>query len=148
MRETRNTRRRKGAAGFTLIELMVVVVIIGVLAALVGPAVMKQADKSKVEAAKTQITHFKTALSMYKLEGNSYPTTSQGLEALIHNDLGEQFLEQDSVPLDPWGNPYIYISPGAEGHDFEIICYGADGAKGGAGLDADILSYDLAAAGK
>jgi general secretion pathway protein G len=107
--------------------------------------VLGQADKAKVKAAKAQIQNFKTALSMYKLSGNRFPTTSEGLEALIHNDLGERFLEQDSVPLDPWGNPYIYTSPGVEGHDYEIVCYGADGAKGGTGVDADIVSYDLAA---
>ncbi len=128
--------------GFTLVELMVVVVIIGILAALVVPTFFKQADRANVTAAKGQINLLKTALGMYKMEFKHFPSTSEGLEALINNER-EKFLDQDLIPLDPWGYPYIYVCPGTNGHDFEIVSYGADGAPGGTGYDADIFSYDL-----
>ncbi len=143
----RVTRRKKTETqGFTLIELMVVIVIIGMLAALVAPKFIGQADKAKVATAKAQINNLKSALTMYKLEFGKYPTTAEGLDALINN--GKQnFLEQDVVPLDPWGNPYSYTCPGTNNHDFEIVSYGADGAPGGTGLDADIESWNLQSTG-
>lgn len=138
---TNHTRRAR--AGFTLIELMVVIVILGMLVALVGPRLIGQTDKAKVQAAKTQIANFSMALKLYKLDFGSYPTGAQGLNQLIENGK-ENFLEQDSVPLDPWNNPYIYTAPGTGGHDFEIVSYGEDGSPGGSGYSADIESWNLA----
>jgi general secretion pathway protein G len=132
-------------AGFTLIELMVVIVILGMLMAIVVPRFMGAADKAAVTAAKTQIGAFRTALQMYRLEFGRYPGTSEGLDALIRNDKGKKFLEEDNVPRDPWGNPYQYTSPGAAGHDFEIVSFGADGVPGGDGYNADIQSWNLQA---
>ncbi len=135
-------RTRRARAGFTLIELMVVIVILGMLVALVGPKLLGQADKAKVGTAKTQIANFSMALKLYKLEFGSYPSSSEGLAQLIDNGK-ENFLEQDAVPEDPWGNPYIYVAPGSNGHDFEIVSYGDDGSPGGSGFGADIESWNL-----
>lgn len=132
-------------AGFTLIELMVVIVILGMLMAIVVPRFMGAADKAAVTAAKTQIGAFRTALQLYRLEFGRYPNTSEGLDALIRNDKGKRFLEEDTIPRDPWGNPYQYTCPGAAGHDFEIVSFGADGAPGGDGYNADIQSWNLQA---
>ncbi|MBN2310640.1 MAG: type II secretion system major pseudopilin GspG [Candidatus Hydrogenedentes bacterium] len=141
----RAARASGAAAGFTLIELMVVIVIIGLLVALVGPRLMGAADDAKVVAAKAQIHSFMSALDLYKLKmpGGKYPTTGEGLQALITNGK-RNFLNQDSIPVDPWNNEYVYTSPGAQGHDYEIVSYGADGAPGGTGeYDADIQSWNL-----
>ncbi|GJM27358.1 MAG: type II secretion system protein GspG [Phycisphaerae bacterium] len=136
-------RTRRARAGFTLIELMVVIVILGMLVALVGPRLIGQTDKAKVAAAKTQIENFSMALKLYKLDFGTYPKSGEGLKALIENGR-ENFLDQDSVPEDPWGNPYIYVAPGSNGHDFEIVSYGEDGSPGGTGYSQDIESWNLA----
>ena len=135
-------KRRRSEAGFTLIELMVVIVIIGLLVGLVGPRIMIAVDKARVETAKTQISSFRTALQMYKLEFGSYPSTAEGLQALISNDK-RNFLEQDGLPIDPWKNAYDYTAPGDQGHDFEILSYGEDGAPGGSDFAADISSWNM-----
>lgn len=146
MHATRTIRRRaaivRRKAGFTLIELMVVIVILGLLVGLVGPRLIGQTDKAKVQTARTQIENFSMALMLYKLEFGKYPTSSEGLNALVSNGR-ENFLEQDAVPSDPWGNPYVYVSPGKDGHDFEIISYGEDGSPGGTGYAADIESWNI-----
>lgn len=142
--KSRKQRRAKAIPGFTLVELMVVIVIIGLLAALVVPRFVARTDDAKVAAAKAQIHSFKQALEMFKLKSGSYPSTSEGLEALISNEF-ENFLEQDVIPLDPWNNPYVYSSPGSEGHDYEIVSYGEDRAPGGTGFAEDIVSYNLQA---
>jgi general secretion pathway protein G len=136
--------------GFTLIEIMVVIVILAMLAAIVGPKLMGRTDDAKVTDAKVQIKNIETALKLYKLDNGTYPTTEQGLGALVakptvgvipknYRDGG--YLESKKAPQDPWGNDYIYVSPGEHG-DYDLLSYGADGAKGGDGKNADITSWD------
>lgn len=133
-------RRRGRAAGFTLIELMVVIAIIAALATIVGVNVLNALSDSDVAAAKAQIRNFKTALMGYKIAFKTFPSTAEGLDALINNSKSKAFLDAKEVPLDPWGNPYVYT---AEGGKYTIISYGADGVPGGTGSDADISSDDL-----
>ena len=137
--------------GFTLIEIMVVIVILAMLAALIGPRIMGRSDDAKIADAKVQIKNIETALKLYKLDNGTYPTTEQGLQALVEkptvgqlskNYRAEGYLESKKLPKDPWGNDYLYLSPGEHG-DFDICSYGADGVKGGEGKDADICSWDL-----
>ncbi|UCH79832.1 MAG: type II secretion system major pseudopilin GspG [Nitrospiraceae bacterium] len=137
--------------GFTLIELMVVMIIIGVLAALVAPRLMGKADRAKVTEAKIQIKNFETALRLFKMDNGFYPSTEQGLEALITPPTSGQipenyketgYLEKKVITADPWGNEYVYISPGERG-DYDIISYGADGLPEGDDLDADIINWDF-----
>ncbi len=136
--------------GFTLIEIMVVIVILALLAALVGPKLMGRSDDAKVTDTRVQIKNFETALKLYKLDNGSFPSTEQGLAALIakptvgvipksYKDGG--YLESNKLPKDPWGNDYLYVSPGEHG-DYDLFSYGADGAKGGDGKNADIASWD------
>jgi general secretion pathway protein G len=137
--------------GFTLIEIMVVVVILALLAALVGPRIMGQSDKAKIADTKVQVRNLESALKFYKLDSGVYPTTEQGLLALLEkptvgkipkNYRTEGYLESKKVPKDPWGNDYVYVSPGDHG-DYDLCSYGADGAKGGEGNNADICSWDI-----
>ncbi|OEU52059.1 MAG: type II secretion system protein GspG [Desulfobacterales bacterium C00003060] len=130
--------------GFTLIELLIVMVIIGLLAALVGPRMFGKVGKSRQNAAKAQISLFETALDTYRLDVGKYPTSEQGLEALrVQPDGVEKwdgpYLPKD-VPSDPWGNLYVYQSPGENG-DYDIISLGADGKSEGEGEDTDIVSW-------
>ncbi len=138
-------------SGFTLIELMVVVIILGILAGLVVPRIMERPGEAKQTKAKIQIEGLETALKLYKLDTGRYPDTEQGLEALVQMpDTGivpkkwreGGYLEKGKLPLDPWGNPFVYLSPGANG-DTDIISYGADGVPGGEGEDRDINSWEL-----
>jgi len=125
--------------GFTLLEIMVVLVIIGVLASIVAPRFMDRADEAKVQATKTQINSIAQALKLYRLHNNHYPTSSQGLQALTAaGKEGRRYL--DSVPKDAWGNDFVYLSPGVHG-DFDIMSYGGDGRSGGTGFDADIGNW-------
>ena len=139
-----------GKQGFTLIEIMVVIVILAMLAALVGPKLMGRTDDAKVTDARVQIKNIETALKFYKLDNGAYPSTEQGLAALInkpavgvipksYKDGG--YLESKKIPKDPWGNDYLYVSPGEHG-DYDLFSYGSDGAKGGDGKNADITSWD------
>ncbi|MGV7210635.1 type II secretion system major pseudopilin GspG [Oxalobacteraceae bacterium A2-2] len=131
-----------GARGFTLLELLVVIVIIGLLAAYVGPKYFSQLGKSEVTIAKAQIEAFEKSLDTYRLDVGRYPTTDEGLAALLTAPptagakWNGPYLKK-GVPPDPWGHPYQYKSPGAKG-EFEIISLGRDGQPGGAGEDADI----------
>ena len=143
---TLNQRRQ---AGFTLIEIMVVVVILGILAALVVPQVMNRPDQAKVTVAKGDIKAIGAALDMYKLDNFSYPSTQQGLDALAQKPGGnppprnwnaDGYLKR--VPKDPWGNDYQYLSPGTKG-PYDLYSLGADGKQGGTDLNADIGNWDL-----
>ena len=150
---TKSDKKRKRNAGFTLIEIMVVVMIIGMLAALVSVRVFDIYEKSKRKGAVAQISNFETALAAYRLDNNKYPSTEQGLDALIKQPTMEPVPKNyprggylqgtKEIPLDPWGNPYVYFSPGLNGEDFTIISYGADGVEGGEGTNADIDSGNL-----
>jgi len=132
------TRRR----GFTLLELLVVIVIIGLLAAYVGPRYFSQLGKSERQTAKAQIEGFGKALDTYRLDTGHYPSTDQGLTALVVKPNEETKWNgpylQKSVPLDPWGKPYVYRSPGQGGADFDLLSYAKDGQPGGEGDNADI----------
>ena len=130
--------------GFTLLELLVVMVIIGLLAAYVAPKYFAQIGKSEVKTAKAQIVGFEKALQQYRLDTGRYPTTEQGLAALIAKpaDMAKwdgPYLEK-SVPMDPWGRAYVYVAPGEHG-DIDISSLGRDGRPGGDGLDADVTSW-------
>lgn len=137
--------RHAASRGFTLIELMVVLVIIGVLAALIVPNVLDRADDARVTAAKTDIANINQALKLYRLDNQRYPTAEQGLQALVVKPTTgpapqnwKPYLEK--LPNDPWGNPYQYLTPGVKG-PIDIMSLGADGKAGGEGKDADIGSW-------
>ncbi|MET4805214.1 type II secretion system major pseudopilin GspG [Limibacillus sp. MBR-115] len=136
-------RRKLGLqAGFTLIELLVVLVILGLLAGLVGPRILAQLGGAKSKTAKVQIENFATALDLYRLDIGSYPTTDQGLEALVRAPGGVDgwngpYLSKAEVPLDPWKNPFQYNQPG-ENAPFDLYSLGADNQEGGDGENADI----------
>lgn len=132
------------ATGFTLLELLVVMVIIGLLAGFVAPRYFAQVGKSQVKVARDQLDAFDKALDQFRLDVGRYPTTEEGLQALVTAPSGEQrwagpYLKK-AVPPDPWGRPYLYQQPGAHG-DFDLQSYGKDGRAGGSGEDADITSW-------
>lgn len=136
---------RRQAAGFTLIELMVVLVIIGVLAALIVPNVLDRADDARTTAARTDVTNIMQALKLYRLDNQRYPTAEQGLQALVLKPTSgplptnwKPYLEK--LPNDPWGRPYQYLNPGIKG-EVDVMSFGADGQSGGEGKDADIGSW-------
>jgi general secretion pathway protein G len=137
--------------GFTLIEIMVVIVILALLAALVGPKLIGRTDDAKVTDTKVQIKNMETALKLYKMDTGSYPSTEQGLNALVtipttgvvpKNYKEGGYLESKKVPKDPWGNDYVYLSPGEHG-DYDICSFGGDGVKGGEKNGADICNWNL-----
>jgi len=133
-----NRSGREG--GFTLLEIMVVLVIIGVLAAIVAPRFIERADEAKVEATQAQMKNIAQALKLYRLQNGRYPDSNAGLNALVAADKGgKRYL--DSVPKDAWGNDFVYLAPGVHG-DFDILSYGADGKSGGSGFDSDIGNWE------
>ena len=136
---TRNTR------GFTLIELMVVLVIIGVLAALIVPNVLDRTDDARATAARTDVNNLVQSLKLYKLDNQRYPSAEQGLDALVRKPTvgavppaWKPYL--DKLPTDPWGRPYQYVNPGVKG-EFDVFSFGADGVAGGEGKNAEIGSW-------
>lgn len=141
----------KDERGFTLLEIIVVVFILSLLVAIVAPRIIGRTDDARIAEAKVQIRNFETALKLFKIDSGFYPDTQQGLESLVEKPTTGRipqnyreggYLEHRKIPLDSWGNPYIYISPGLHG-DFDIISYGADGKEGGKDKDADIKNYNL-----
>lgn len=146
---TRRTQpRRRLARGFTLIEIMVVIVILGVLAALVVPKIMSRPDEARIVAARQDISSIMQALKLYRLDNGRYPTTEQGLAALVNkpttepipnNWKGGGYLEK--LPKDPWGHPYQYLNPGVRG-EIDVFSFAADGQAGGSGNDADIGNWE------
>ena len=139
--------KRKKTAGFTLIEVMVVVIILGILAAIVVPRVMDRPDDARITKAKQDIRALESALNLYKLDNFVYPTTDQGLEALVAKPAGTPEPKNwkrymDRLPKDPWGEPYQFLSPGAKS-DIDIFSLGADGQPGGEGKNADVGNWEL-----
>ncbi|MFZ0241718.1 MAG: type II secretion system major pseudopilin GspG [Desulfobacterales bacterium] len=140
-----------GNRGFSLIELMVVVIILGILAMYIGPKLMGRTEQAKEVQTRVQIEGLETALKLYKLDNGAYPTTEQGLQALVERpetDNASQkwrrggYLEKGKVPKDPWGNEFVYLSPGIQG-DFDITSYGADSVPGGEDENKDINSWEI-----
>jgi general secretion pathway protein G len=138
---------KRKSGGFTLIELMVVIVILGILAGLVLPRFMGRTEEAKRTKARLQIENLEAALKLYKLDNGGYPTTEQGLESLVQkpstgsipkNWREGGYLEKAKVPEDPWGRPYVYLSPGIKNKDFDLKSLAADGEEGGEGENADI----------
>ncbi|WP_020648735.1 type II secretion system major pseudopilin GspG [Solimonas variicoloris] len=141
--------RRTAQSGFTLIEIMVVVIILGILAAMVVPKIMDKPDQARVVKAKQDIRALESALNLYKLDNFNYPSTQQGLDALVTKPGGDPEPKNykaggyiQTLPKDPWGNPYQYLSPGTKG-EIDIFSLGRDGKPGGEGTDADIGNWDL-----
>ena len=141
-----NTPMKRLQQGFTLIELMVVLVIIGVLAALIVPNVLNRADDARVTAARTDVNNLMQALKLYRLDNQRYPSTEQGLAALVTKPAAEPLPTNwkayvDKLPNDPWGRPYQYLNPGIKG-EVDVLSLGADGQAGGEGRNADIGSWE------
>ncbi len=137
--------------GFTLIELMVVIVILGILAGLIVPRIMGRPEEAKQLKAKLTIVSLETSLRLFKLDNGAYPTTEQGLSALLAApDTGNVsnsyrqggYIEKSKLPKDPWGNEFVYLSPGVNG-EYDIISYGSDGVPGGEEKDKDINSWEI-----
>ncbi len=144
------SRKRLDVRGFTLIELMVVIVILGILAGLIIPRIMGRPEEARRMKARVQMESVETSLRLYKLDNGVYPSTEQGLQALVEAPTtGELprawrkggYLEKGKVPKDPWGNEYVYLSPGLHG-DLDLMSYGADGQPGGEDQNQDVNSWD------
>ena len=155
MKNNKNTRalveKRVCNRGFTLIEIMVVIVILGILAGLIVPRIMSRPEEARRTKAALQIRSIESALKLYKLDNGVYPDTEQGLEALIEQPTTGVipkkwreggYLDGSKVPADPWGNPFVYVMPGQHG-DFDLSSYGRDGEKGGEGDGADVNRWEL-----
>ena len=147
LRQTTADRMRR-QAGFTLIEIMVVIVILGLLAALVVPKLVGRTEEAKRTQTRVQIKNIQQAMELFKLDNGFFPSTDQGLEALVRMPEAGRIAKNyrkggylERVPKDPWGNPFVYVSPG-QNADYDISSYGADGVPGGDGEDSDVNSWD------
>jgi len=143
-------RRDLGQQGFTLVEMLVVITIIGLIMGLIGPRVLNYLSESKVKAAKIQLQSFSSALDLFYLDAGRFPSTAEGLTALVQRTPGVAawngpYLKGGNVPNDPWNHPYVYRAPGEHG-PYDIISYGSDGQEGGSGLGADISIENLTSA--
>jgi general secretion pathway protein G len=145
-------KKKRRCDGFTLIELMVVIVILGLLIGVIGYRLLGRTEEARRTAAALQIRSLTNALQLYKLDSGTYPTTEQGLDALVRQPAAGTaprnypkggYLEGGQVPLDPWGHSYVYLSPAGEGREFEIRSLGADGKEGGEGENTDVTSSNL-----
>jgi general secretion pathway protein G len=138
--------RHKLSKGFTLIELMIVVVILGILATIIMPKILGRPEQARRMKAKVDIRNIESALALFKTDTGRFPTTSEGFEVLV-SDPGIKGYNSDGyldkLPIDPWGNKYIYISPGLHSKDYDVESYGKDGEDGGTGDNADIESWNL-----
>lgn len=139
-----------GAAGFTLIEIMVVIAILAILAVIVMPKLVGRTDDARITAAKVQVKNIEEGLHLYKLDNGVYPSTEQGLEALVRPPtvgvIPKNWKEGGylpKVPADPWGNPFVYLAPGTDGAPYDLVSYGADGEEGGEGPATDLRAADL-----
>ena len=142
-------RVQRGQGGFTLIEILVVVVILGILASIIVPRIMRRPEEARRIKATVDIKAIETALNLYRLDNGVYPSTEQGLEALVTKPttgvIPKDWKEEgylDRVPKDPWKNPFVYLHPGVH-KEFDLVSYGADGVEGGEGKDADIENWNL-----
>jgi general secretion pathway protein G len=149
-RIARNGGAKRDSRGFTLIELMVVIVILGILAGLIIPRIMGRPDEARQTKARIMIEGIETALKLYRLDNGFYPTTEQGLRALVEastipplprNWREGGYLEKGKLPKDPWGNDFVYLCPGSHG-EFDLLSYGADGQPGGDGKNKDITTWE------
>ena len=132
--------------GFTLIEMMIVVVILGLLATLIMPKILNRPEQARRVKAKADICSIQSALAMFKMDVGRFPTTSEGLQALVQNPGIERYNKDgylERVPTDPWGHNFVYVSPGLHNKDYDLKSYGKDGEEGGTGDDADIESWNL-----
>lgn len=143
--------KKNNDLGFTLIEMMVVIVILGILAMYVGPKILGRPEQARQVKARIDIASLESALKLYKLDNGLYPSTEQGLQALVEQPESGQlpkkwhrggYLDKGKVPRDPWGNDFIYLSPGIYG-DYDVISYGADGVPGGEDTDKDINNWEI-----
>lgn len=142
--------RRRHNSGFSLIEILVVMVIIGILVSLVAPSVLNRVDDARLQKVEADFKSIESALSIYHLDNFNYPSTDQGLQALVSKPDGQPearnwkkggYLKE--MPMDPWGREYLYLSPGEDGRDFDLYTLGADGVTGGEEQNADLFSGDL-----